>query len=321
MKKTISILLALAMVLGLAACMKVKAADTPATETKNANVAVTAAPTQAPTPEPTAVPFDVAIAEANEKLQQVKSMHLDMEMTMGLTISISMGEMNQTMPMDIHMLYVMDIITDPYVAKMDLSLSGMGQEEQKGTIYATRDGENTILYTSDDEGVTWKKSTNPQEDQLPQSPDATLNMFSGAAANIQLIGTEEVNGKTASVYAGTIDGKFLQEILDSTAAAGELTEAMGADMSAEALADLSDIQVTVKIDQESGLPVQYTIDMADAMKDLMHAALVASMGGELPEGIEMELDMSAMVIDMVLSNFDAVEPIEIPEAALNAPEL
>ncbi len=321
MKKTISILLALAMVLGLAACMKVKAADTPATETKNANVAVTAAPTQAPTPEPTAVPFDVAIAEANEKLQQVKSMHLDMEMTMGLTISISMGEMNQTMPMDIHMLYVMDIITDPYVAKMDLSLSGMGQEEQKGTIYATRDGENTILYTSDDEGVTWKKSTNPQEDQLPQSPDATLNMFSGAAANIQLIGTEEVNGKTASVYAGTIDGKFLQEILDSTAAAGELTEAMGADMSAEALADLSDIQVTVKIDQESGLPVQYTIDMADAMKDLMHAALVASMGGELPEGIEMELDMSAMVIDMALSNFDAVEPIEIPEAALNAPEL
>ncbi len=321
MKKTISILLALAMVLGLAACMKVKAADTPATETKNANVAVTAAPTQAPTPEPTAVPFDVAIAEANEKLQQVKSMHLDMEMTMGLTISISMGEMNQTMPMDIHMLYVMDIITDPYVAKMDLSLSGMGQEEQKGTIYATRDGENTILYTSDDEGVTWKKSTNPQENQLPQSPDATLNMFSGAAANIQLIGTEEVNGKTASVYAGTIDGKFLQEILDSTAAAGELTEAMGADMSAEALADLSDIQVTVKIDQESGLPVQYTIDMADAMKDLMHAALVASMGGELPEGFEMELDMSAMVIDMVLSNFDAVEPIEIPEAALNAPEL
>lgn len=321
MKKTISILLALAMVLGLAACMKVKAADTPATETKNANVAVTAAPTQAPTPEPTAVPFDVAIAEANEKLQQVKSMHLDMEMTMGLTISISMGEMNQTMPMDIHMLYAMDVITDPYVAKMDLSLSGMGHEEQKGTIYATRDGENTILYTSDDEGVTWKKSTNPQEGQLPQSPDATLNMFSGAAANIQLIGTEEVNGKTASVYAGTIDGKFLQEILDSTAAAGELTEAMGADMSAEALADLSDIQVTVKIDQESGLPVQYTIDMADAMKDLMHAALVASMGGELPEGFEMELDMSAMVIDMVLSNFDAVEPIEIPEAALNAPEL
>jgi len=321
MKKTISILLALAMVLGLAACMKVKAADTPATETKNANVAVTAAPTQAPTPEPTAVPFDVAIAEANEKLQQVKSMHLDMEMTMGLTVNFSMGEMNQTVPMDIHMLYVMDIITDPYVAKMDLSLSGMGHEEQKGTIYATRDGENTILYTSDDEGVTWKKSTNPQEDQLPQSPDATLNMFSGAAANIQLIGTEEVNGKTASVYAGTIDGKFLQEILDSTAAAGELTEAMGADMSAEALADLSDIQVTVKIDQESGLPVQYTIDMADAMKDLMHAALVASMGGELPEGFEMELDMSAMVIDMVLSNFDAVEPIEIPEAALNAPEL
>ena len=46
-------------------------------------------------------------------------MHLDMEMTMGLTISISMGEMNQSMPMDINMLYAMDVTYEPNVARAD----------------------------------------------------------------------------------------------------------------------------------------------------------------------------------------------------------
>ena len=329
MKKSISILLALLMVLGLDACMKVKAADTPATagskdtaakDTAAVTAVPTPEPTPAPTPEPTEPPFDVAIAAANEKLQQVKSMHTNMEMNMGLVITLAMGEMKQSMPMDINMLYAMDVTYEPNVARADVALSS-GDESMKGVIYVVRDGENVITYTSDDEGVTWKKNVNPQENQLPQSPDETLNLFSGEGADLQLIGEEEVNGKPAKVYTGTIDGKFLQDILNSTAAAGELTEAVGADMSEEALANLSDIQVTIKIDKESGLLVQYTIDMADAMKELMMAAMVASMGGEMPEGMTFDIEISDMLIDMTLSDFDAIAPIEIPEAALNAPEL
>lgn len=320
MKKSISILLALVMVLSMAACMKVRAADTPATETKNANVAVTAAPTQAPTPEPTAVPFDVAIAEANEKLQQVKSMHMDMEMNMGMVITIAMGELKQTMPMDIHMLYAMDVINDPYVGRADVTLS-TSDESMQGVIYVVKEGEDMILYASDDDGVTWNKTVNPKDSQLPQGPSETLDMFSGEGVNIQLTGVEEVNGKPAKVYAGTIDGKFLQQVLNAFGSMSELTEAMGADMSEEALANLSDIDVTIMIDAESGLLVRYVIDMAGAMKDLMMTALVASMGGELPEGVELDIDMSATLIEMTLSNFDAVEPIEIPEAALNTPAL
>ena len=341
MKKSISVLLALLMVLSMAACVKVTAVDKPvvAAEPKEAAAADTAVkeaavqnaaavttsaptvapteeptpeptpePTEEPTPEPAEVPFEAAIANAEEKLRQVKSMHIDMEMNMGLTITIAMGEMNQSIPMDIHMLYVADaIITDPYVAKMDMNLSAVG-EEMQATIYVTRDGENIVLYTSDDGGLTWQKNTNPEAGQLPQAPAETLNLFAGTNADFQLTGTEEVNGKVASVYTGAIDGKYLQEILNSTGAAGELTEAVGTDISEEVLAKLSDILVTVKIDQESGLPVQCTIDMADAMK-------------QAAAGVELDLDMSAMVIDIVFSNYDAVEPIEIPEAALNTPAL
>ena len=323
MKKTISILLSLLLVLSLAACMKVKAGEQTGTEPATKDTAVveaTASPTPAPTPEPTEPPFDVAIAAANEKLQQVKSMHMDMEMNMGMVITIAMGELKQTMPMDIHMLYAMDVINDPYVGRADVTLS-TNDESMQGVIYVVKEGEDMILYASDDDGVTWNKTVNPKDSQLPQGPSETLDMFSGEGVNIQLTGVEEVNGKPAKVYAGTIDGKFLQQVLNTSGSMNELTEAMGADMSEEALANLSDIDVTIMIDAESGLPVRYVIDMAGAMKDLMITALVASMGGELPEGVEMDIDMSAMVITMTLSNFDAVEPIEIPEAALNTPEL
>ena len=303
MKKSISILLALVMVLSMAACMKVRAAEKPVAAAE-ANVAkdavtATAAPTEAPTPEPTEVPFDVAIAEA---------------------ITIAMGELKQTMPMDIHMLYAMDIINDPYVGRADVTLS-TNDESMQGVIYVVKEGEDMILYASDDDGVTWNKTVNPKDSQLPQGPSETLDMFSGEGVNIQLTGVEEVNGKPAKVYAGTIDGKFLQQVLNTSGSMNELTEAMGADMSEEALANLSDIDVTIMIDAESGLPVRYVIDMAGAMKDLMITALVASMGGELPEGVELDIDMSATLIEMTLSNFDAVEPIEIPEAALNTPAL
>ena len=72
------------------------------------------------------------------------------------------------------------------------------------------------------------------------------------------------------------------------------------------------------IDEESGLPLRYTYDMSEAMKGIMEAAMLASMGGELPEGLEMAVDLPTMTIDIALSDFDSVAPIAIPEAALNA---
>ena len=125
-------------------------------------------------------------------------------------------------------------------------------------IYVVKEGEDMILYASDDDGVTWNKTVNPKDGQLPQGPSETLDMFSGEGVNIQLTGVEEVNGKPAKVYAGTIDGKLLQQVLNTSGAMNELSEAMGADMSEEALANLSDIDVTIMIDAESGLPVRGT---------------------------------------------------------------
>ena len=119
---------------------------------------------------------------------------------------------------------------------------------------------------------------------------------------------------------GKIDGARIQEIFDSTGALGEMSEALDADLPEDALKDMEDMTVTVMLDEETGLPVRYAIDMTAAMKGLMAAVLQESMGGQATEGVEFQMDVSTAILTITLSRFDAVDPIVIPEAALNAPE-
>lgn len=332
MKRSFAILLSLLMILALVACTGTKTS-----EPAKAAAEVTAEPTAAPTPEPTAVPTpeptatpeptevpaDVAIANASEKLAQVQSLHGDMRLNMDIEFAITMGESSQSMPMDVNMLFGMDMSKDPELAKMDLSITAIGQDI-KGVIYVGREGENVVVYSSDDDGATWKKQVNSQ-DQLPQSPKQALDLVTGSGtAQFERTGTEEVNGKIATVYTGKVDGKLLQDILNSTGAGGELTESLGADMSSEELlTKLGDIIVTVMIDEESGLPVRFVMDMTEAMKELMMSSILNSVGADSVESLNamgITIDVSTVALDYTLSQFNSIEPIVIPEEALNAPE-
>ena len=323
MKRIISILLSLLMVLSLAACVRVKSSGTASTESQPGAATDsegTPTPTAAPTPAPTEVPFDVVIANANKKLENVGSMHADVKLNMSIELFLSIGGSSQSMPMDINLLLRMDTIKDPFVTRIDLSMSTPDEKETNGIIYAVRNGEDTILYVSEDNGVTWEKQTNPQNSQLTQSPAATIDQFSGAMVDIQKTGTAQVNGATAIVYSGKLPGKYLGELLNSTGAASDMSSILGSDVPEDVLANLSDIEVTIMIDEESGLPVRYTIDMTAAMKELMEAVLIQSTGVSSLEEAGVTLDIPSVVLDIVMSQFDSIDTIEIPEAALNAPE-
>lgn len=354
MKKTISILLALVMALGLAACVNIKVAENPfdkaepalaATEEPTAEPTAepteepTAEPTEEPTPEPTAeptaeptleptpepearateVPFQAIMAAANERFKALQSMRVDMDMNMVMQMSFAMGDTAQSVPMNIHMACQMDLTREPAMARVHMDLFALGQNTV-ALLYAAKEGDHTVLYTSADGGTTWQKAVDPPESQLPPSPDEAFELILKADDAFQRTGTEEVNGRPAAVYAGKLSGEKLRDILNSTGAAGEITGAMGADVPEDALAKLGDIDVLCMIDEESGLPVRYVMDMTAAMKDMMTAILAGSLGGAGLEGMTFQMDVSAVVLDLTLSDFDGVEPIVIPEAALNAPE-
>lgn len=342
MKKVLSILLALLMVLSLTACIRLKTPEAARpqsetkTETKAAAPAATKddaaapvateepAPTEVPAPTeepaPAKVPGDEAIAAAYGKLAEVKSLRMDMKMNMDMEITVSIAGLNQTIPMDINISLGMDTIREPETVRMEVSLIAPGEEENV-LAYGVRDGEDTVVYLSDDNGLTWQKQTNPKDGQMIQSPEGAMDLLSGAMADIQLVGTAEVNGASVAVYSGKVPGKFLGEILSSTGAGEEMAGSLGDEISAEDLEKLSDMDVTVMIDEESGLLVRYSIDMTAAMRDLMEAMLLKNMEASSLEEAGVTLDVSAVTMDLSLSQFDSIDSIEIPEAALNAPEM
>lgn len=348
MKKVLSILLALLMVLSLTACIRLKMPEAAQpqsetkTETKAAAPAATKddaaapvateepaptevpAPTEAPAPTeepaPAKVPGDEAIAAAYGKLAEVKSLRMDMKMNMDMELTVSIAGLNQTIPMDINISLGMDTIREPETVRMEVSFIAPGEEENV-LAYGVRDGEDTVVYLSDDNGLTWQKQTNPKDGQMIQSPEGAMDLLSGAMADIRLVGTAEVNGASVAVYSGKVPGKFLGEILSSTGAGEEMAGSLGDEISAEDLEKLSDMDVTVMIDEESGLPVRYSIDMTAAMRDLMEAMLLKNMEASSLEEAGVTLDVSAVTMDLSLSQFDSIDSIEIPEAALNAPEM
>ena len=328
MKKTLSLLLSLLMILSLAACIRVKTTYVP---TEAPSPAVTKAP--APTAEPTAEPVpaetsapatadasvDPAIANANSQLGQVTSLHVDMKLNMDIEMILSLGVMDQRTPLDVDLSLSMDATKDPAAAHFALSMS-LPNQTSNVLVYAVREGEHTVMYYSEDDGATWKKQTDPKDGQLTLSPEAVTDMLSGVLVNVQETGTDLVNGAPAKVYTGTVPGRYLGELLNSVGSAGELSGVLEGKISEELLANLRDIQVTVMIDEATGLPVRYVVDMTDAVQDLLKAVLEQSSGVSDLSAAGITLDIPSAVLDIVLSEFDSVAPIEVPEAALNAPE-
>ena len=330
MKKTISVLLALALALNLAACVRVKVADSPRIQAEDEPTAAvteeptaepteepTAEPTEEPTPEPTPEPTEEPFAAVEAKLRAVRSFHMDVDVNMTMGMVFAMGELKQSIPVDVKVALQGDVIQEPALFRADMTATALGTTTH-GLIYGAKEGEAPVVYLSLDKGATWQKRSGSQGSDLVATPGDAMEQLLSESVDLQPVGTEDVNGRPATVYAGKLDGKRVQEILQGAAALGEQGETPAVDLSPEAMEEVEDMDVQVMIDEESGLPVRYTVNMAGAMKHLLTAALKEGMAGE--ESAAFEMDVSAAVLTVTLSGFDQVETFAIPEAALNAPE-
>lgn len=315
MKKIIAVLLALVMLLGMAACSKSKES---AKAAEPAAPAVTDAPTAAPTntPAPTEVPADVAVVNALKKLDDLSSMHMDMTMLMDMSLQIAYQGMNMGMPVKVTMNFGIDNQKNPALAKMDttidMEMAALGNQNYAALVYVDATGEKPISYSTSDDGVSW---TAGSEDMGDFDPQKTIEVLQKNIKEFTKVGADTVDGKSVTVYTGKLDGQYAPEIMAATGMSEMLEEMdMGNGLNDAA----GDILVTVSVDDETGYPLYYAMDMTDMLKDALSAAMKEAMGtADLGEA-EMNLNVAAITTECTLSQFDSVAPIEIPEAALAA---
>lgn len=245
------------------------------------------------------------IPTALEKINAVKSMDATMVMEMDMSVMGQSMETETTMNMS--------CFNDPMKLKADMTMD-MGQlGSMDMSMYAAMDGDNYTVYLYD--GTAWTAQTVDMSYLQQYDAQESMNLYLESAEDYTQEGTEEINGSTANKFTGVIRGDALEEVLANSGATSSLEGSTGGMDLSDLYSDLGDLPVTVWVDQESGYPVRYAMDMTAMMQGIMEKALAASDSETDTSGM-VTIDKVTMVMDCF--NFDNVADFEIPAEALAA---
>lgn len=244
--------------------------------------------------------------QATENMNALKSMTAETSMEM----VFSMGEDSMTMTSEMTQKVINDPISMEIVMNMVMGFGGETQE-MESTVYAEADGDNLITYTQM-EG-DWYKMTQPGLEALEEyDTTKAMSTYLEAIQNFKKTGTEDVAGVKADKYEGVITEDYFQTVLEESG----LDEQFGFDGEdsatlKELFEGIGEMPITIWIDGEKLLPVKYYFDMTNMM-----SALMKNMGTD-----EEGLAIDKVILSMVLTGFDNVDAIDIPQEAREAEEL
>ena len=282
-------------------------------------------PTEEPTPEPTAIPeptetqAEAEVREAFARMKDLKSVRIDMNAQVEISVEISMDGMSIKMPIHMKVRYLSDNQKDPAMSRGNLELnvdmSALGEESMSTLLYTDASGESVVTYTSVDNGETW--TVNTEEASLDE-PFQNLDVLQ-YAENIEKVGPKEIDGRPVTMYTGRLTGEYMQAAFSAAGMEELMSLFSDSDQEQEnGLDPGKDILLTIYVDDESGYLVFYNMDMTETFKDVLIAELLDTMDFPMEEGFEINIDVSAVKAEASLSQFDSIEPIIIPENALLA---
>ncbi len=258
-----------------------------------------------------------------------------------ITINMSMAmpdEAGSVQTMNMKMNMLMTMFMNPMKAKIsaDMVMNMMGQEISQPVMnmYLTIDENNYTTYVgvNDNTGaITWMKSTVSDEmlsklmkyDQTSMQENKEL--MEKYIKSVKYFGKyTDATGKTmlkmeytmsTDIYKDML-GEYVEEMSGST----NEQEAMTSEM-LKGLVDgnFGDISLIVYIDESSGEIVKYEMDLGSMISTIVDG--LTNILGELPEDqLEILKGIKATLVMDVL-NINSAEDFEIPEEALNAPEM
>ena len=249
-----------------------------------------------------------AVVDARTAIENAESVHMDMNLEMKVT----MGFMGQNEDLEMSTALSIDWMREPARWYLELDMNFMGQQMNQLSYAEIEDGE-TVSYLSSDGGQHWRK-TYGTDGTVDQS-EKMLAVFLEHADNFRKIGTETVNGSTATVYSCELDEQYVKETLQATGMVSSMEELMG-EFSDEILTGLGSIPMTMSIDDKTGYPVHYTMDLSDAMRNMYNNMIKRALEQSGASGIEFTVGMETCAVDVVLSRFNEVD-FEIPEEVKN----
>lgn len=248
--------------------------------------------------------FRTRVAKAAIKMSKLDSLHADVEMQIGMGISL----LGQDVNADATVTGGADIQRDPERVYVNLMAEVAGFE-QNLLFYGVGRDDGFDVYSSADSGDSWTKDSIENDDSSKSSKADGKSVFlllSDSAASFKEYGKEKVNGSDAIRYNGKITSDELRQALELANAKQALEESLDVELDDNVFEDLGDVPVSIWIDVKSGMIVRVEMDMSDVMQGLV-PVLVDKAMEKTDIGIGVNTKVYEVTVSITLSEFDAVQ--------------
>ena len=248
--------------------------------------------------------FRTHVAKAAIKMSKLDSLHADIEMQIGMGISV----LGQDVNADAAITGGADIQRDPERVYVNLMAEVAGFEQNLLFYGVGRDG-GFDVYSSADSGDSWTKDSIENDDSSKNSKADGKSLFlllSDSAASFKEYGKEKVNGSDAIRYNGKITSDELRQALELADVKQSLEESLDVELDDDVFEDLGDVPVSIWIDVKSGMIVRIEMDMSDVMQGLV-PVLVDKAMEKADVGIGVNTTVYEVTVSITLSEFDAVQ--------------
>lgn len=248
--------------------------------------------------------FRTHVVKAAIKMSKLESLHADIEMQIGMGISL----LGQDVNADAAITGGADIQRDPERVYVNLMAEVAGFE-QNLLFYGVGRDDGFDVYSSVDSGESWTKDSIENDDSSKSSKADGKSVFlllSDSAASFKEYGKEKVNGSDAIRYNGKITSDELRQALELANAKQALEESLDVELDDDVFEDLGDVPVYIWIDVKSGMIVRVEMDMSDVMQGLVPVLADKAME-KTDVGIGVNTKVYEVTVSITLSEFDAVQ--------------
>lgn len=248
--------------------------------------------------------FRTRVAKAAVKMSKLESLHADVEMQIGMGISV----LGQDVNADADVTGGVDIQRDPERVYVNMTAEVAGFEQNLLLYAVGRDG-GADVYSSADGGESWTKGSIENDDSSKSSTADGKSLFlllSDSAASFKEYGKEKINGSDAIRYKGEITSDELKQALELANVKQSLEESLDVELDDDVFADLGSVPVSIWIDEKSGMIVRVEMDMSDVMQGLVPVLVDKSLE-KADIGIGVNTKVYDVTVSITLSEFDAVQ--------------
>ncbi len=248
--------------------------------------------------------FRTRVAKAAIKMSRLESLHADVEMQIGMGISV----LGQDVNADADVTGGVDIQRDPERVYVNMTAEVAGSEQNLLLYAVGRDG-GADVYSSADGGESWTKGSIENDDSSKSSTADGKSLFlllSDSAASFKEYGKEKINGSDAIRYKGEITSDELKQALELANVRQSLEESLDVELDDDVFADLGSVPVSIWIDVKSDMIVCVELDMSDVMQGLVPVLVDKSLE-KADIGIGVNTKVYDVTVSITLSEFDAVQ--------------